>query len=97
MDESIVNDIAMGEQSVESSIYAAPVDVAIQKEFLHKLRDYLSACYPELLFSMASGKVDVVDTTDIPEILIAQRTLHNHPPYGLVPCIQVSVQYKEQC
>ena len=43
---------------------------------------------------MASGKVDVVDATDIPVMLIAQRTLHNHPPCGLVPRIQVSVQYK---
>ena len=35
VDESIVNDIVMGEQSVKSFIVAATLDVTTQKEFLY--------------------------------------------------------------
>jgi len=76
------------------SIHPEPVDVEVQEKFLNELRDCLHARYPELLFSMASGKMDGVSTVDIPVMLIAQKTLHHHPPYGLVSRVQVTVQYK---
>jgi len=93
-DASIVNNAVLGEQSIELSMRAAPVEVKVQETFLNELHGSLSARYPELLFSMASGKMAGVSTMDIPVMLIAQKTLHHHPPYGLVSRIQVSVQYK---
>jgi len=73
---------------------ATPVDVKTQEEFLKQLRDGpLSVRYPELLFSMASGIMDGTSVGAIPVMLIAQTTLHHHPPYDLVPRIQVTVQW----
>ena len=83
-----------GEQSIESSIDTAAVDVETQEAFLTELRTNLSARYRELLFSMASGIANSTSTQVISTMLITPATFHHHPPYGLVPCIQVSVQYK---
>jgi len=66
------NAVAVGEQSVDSSMSATPVDVKTQKEFLKQLRDGpLSVRYPELLFSMASGTMDGASVGVIPVKLIA--------------------------
>ena len=83
-----------GEQSIESSIDTAVVDIETQEAFLTELRTNLSAHYPELLFSMASGIANSTSMQVIPTMLITPATFHHHPPYGLVPRIQVSVQYK---
>ena len=69
----------------------ASVDVTIQEDFLRKLRDNVSAHFPELSFAMARG---VVGATEIPVLLITQQIIYFHPPYGMVSRIQVSVQYK---
>ena len=94
---SIVNDAARehrGEQSIESSIDAAAIDVKTQELFLMELRNDLSTRYLELLFSMASGVANSASTQVIPTMLITPAIFHRHPPYGLVPRIQVSVQCK---
>ena len=94
---SIVNDAArehQGEQSIESSIDAAAIDVKTQELFLMELRNDLSTRYPELLFSMASGVANSASTQVIPTMLITPTIFHRHSPYGLVPHIQVSVQCK---
>ena len=81
------------DHSIEANISSAlSVDVEVQEEFLKSLCDNLSARYSELLFSMASGVMDGVSTTTVPVMLIAQKTLHYHPLYGLVSRIQVSVR-----
>ena len=83
------------DHSIEANISPAPsVDVEMQEEFLKSFCDNLSARYSELLFSMASGVMDGVITTAVPVMLIARKTLHYHPPYGLVSRIQVTVRYK---
>ena len=69
----------------------ASVPVSIQEDFLQKLRDNVSTRFPELSFGMASG---VFGATEIPVLLITQRVIHYHPPYGMVSRVQVSVQYK---
>ena len=58
------------------------------------LCDSLSARYSDLSFSIASGVVVGISTTAVPVMLIAQRTLHYHPPYGLVLRVKVLVRYK---
>ena len=83
-----------GEQSIELSVTAAAVDVETQEKFLKELRDVLSVRHPELLFSMASGVTDSSSAQVIPTMLITPSIFHHHPPFGLVPRIQVSVQYK---
>ena len=83
------------DHSIEAHISTVPsVDAEMQEEFLKSLYNSLSARYSDLSFSMASGVMDGVSTTAVPVMLIAQRTLHYHPPYGLVSRVQVSVRYK---
>ena len=43
---------------------------------------------------MASGISSSTNVQVIHTMLITPATFHHYPPYGLVPCIQVSVQYK---
>ena len=77
------------------SVAAAAVDVETQEKFLKELRDVLSVYHPELFFLyMASGITDSYNAQVIPAMLITPLIFHHHPPFGLVPHIQVSVQYK---
>ena len=69
----------------------ASVPVTVQEDFVQKLRDNVSTNFRELSFGMARG---VFGATEIPVLLINQRVIHFHPPYGMVSRVQVSVQYK---
>jgi len=80
----------LGEQAVKLPF----VDIQTQEKFLKELCDGLSGHYPELLFTVASGTMNGDSTTAIPVMQISQATLHNHPPYGFFPWVQVSVWYK---
>ena len=63
------------------------------KRLFYRTSDNLSGIFPDLSLSMAHGTVDS-SPRRVPYLLITQRTLHYHPPYGMVSRIQVTVQYK---
>ena len=77
-----------GEQSIESSVAAAAVDVETQEKFLKEHCDVFSVRHPELLFSMASGVTDSSSAQVIPTMLITPSIFHHHPPFGLVESVE---------
>ena len=60
---------------------AESVPVTIQEDFLQTVCDNVSTHFPELSFGMAHG---IVGATNLPVLLISQRFIHYHPPYGMV-------------
>ena len=74
------------------AIVSLSVSAEIQEAFLKDLYDTLSGRYLELSFSMARSTTE--DSRCTPYLLITQRNLHYHPPYGMISRVQLSVQFK---
>ena len=80
------------EDNATPAIVSSSVSVEVQEAFLKDLHDTLSGRFLELLFSMARSTTE--DSRRTPYLLITQRTLHYHPPYGMISRVQVSVLFK---
>ena len=57
-----------------------------QASILQAMAQSLVTNFPELIFSMATG-------SEQPLLQISQRQLHNHPQFGMVSRMQITVQY----
>ena len=67
-----------------------PVSIEVQETFLQNLFATLSGHFLESTFSVARSSAEECR----PYLLIPQKTLHFHLPYGMISRVHVSVQYK---
>ena len=68
------------------------VSVEEQQTFLCQINDELSSCFPDLVFTLSH----VHDSAEklIPLLLITQRQLFNHAPFGAVSRVRIAVHYR---
>ena len=59
---------------------------------LEKLCLNLSRIYPELNFAMSKGNVCGKEDSYQPIIVVTQRKLFNHPPFGFTSRVQITIQ-----
>ena len=87
------NDDARSEHIVSSGHHdeIPSVSVEDQELFLTKIFDELSGCFPDLVFTVS--QVHDADKL-VPVLLITQRRLFKHPPFGAVSRVQIAVHYK---
>ena len=57
-----------------------------QAETLEAMMQNAERHFPDLVFTM-------VTTDEQPLLQISQRQLYNHPPFGMVSCVQISCRY----
>jgi len=87
----IVGRNVVGEgNEVSANVEVNPSNVdppfAQQASILQEMAQSLVNAFPEFIFSLATG-------SDQPLLQISQRQLHNHPPFGMVSRMQITVQY----
>lgn len=87
------------EDSAEQELLRSPVRVEMpnvstetQEIFLRNISDNLSVRFLELAFTMTCAMVD--STRYVSVLMINQRNLFYHPPFGMMSRVQVSVQYR---
>ena len=87
------------EDSAEQELLRSPVRVEMpnvstetQEIFLRNISDNLSVRFLELAFTMTCAMVD--STRYVSVLMINQRNLFYHPPFGMISRVQVSVQYR---
>ena len=87
------------EDSAEQELLRGPVRVEMpsvsletQEIFLRNISDTLSVRFLELAFTITRVMVD--STHYVSVLLINQRNLFYHPPFGMMSHVQISVQYK---
>ena len=87
------------EDSAEQELFRSSVRVEMpsvsletQEAFLRNISDNLSVRFLELAFTMTRAMVD--STRYVSVLLINQRNLFYHPPFGMMSRVQVSVQYR---
>ena len=68
------------------------VSLEMQEIFLRNISDTLSVHFLELMFTITRAMVD--STRYVSVLLINQRNLFYHPPFGMMSRVQVSVQYR---
>jgi len=89
-DGSNLTEIEMNSTSeVQSSGSETPIQE--QEAFLHAIYSELSGSFPDLVFT--ASQVHDSDKL-VPVLLISQRQLFSHPPFGVVSRVQVAVRYK---
>ena len=75
-----------------NTVNLSAVAIETQNDFLTSIHEGVSRRFPELSFVMSHVSID--SNTKIPILMISQRRLFVHPPYGTVSRIQGCVQYK---
>ena len=80
------------ESELVNTVNLPAVAIEIQKDFLTSIRAGVTQRFPELSFVMSYVSVD--SSTKVPVLMISQRRLFVHPPYGMVSRIQGYVEYK---
>ena len=91
-DASISPILSHAEVPQLQNISRIAVAIEMQEDFLTRIYEGVSGCFPDLFYAMLHASVS--SDTQIPVLTINQRHLFVHPPYGMVSRIQGYVQYK---